>query len=106
MTVFGLVHLLWCGVLALAIAGATDVISTILRNTMLQLAISDEYRSRISSIQLAVVTGGPRLGDAESGVVASFSSTEFSIVSGGIACVAGVLLLAWRRPDFWRAEAD
>ena len=106
MTMFGLVHFLWCGVLALAIAGATDVISTILRNTMLQLAISDEYRSRISSIQLAVVTGGPRLGDAESGVVASFSSTEFSIVSGGIACVVGVLLLAWRRPDFWRAEAD
>lgn len=105
MTCFGLVHVLWFGILALAVAGATDVISTVLRNTMLQLAISDEFRSRISSIQMAVVTGGPRLGDAESGVVASFSSTEFSIVSGGIACVVGVVLLAWRRPAFWRAEA-
>ncbi len=106
MTCFGLVHVLWFGLLALSVAGATDVISTVLRNTMLQLAISDEFRSRISSIQMAVVTGGPRLGDAESGVVASFSSTEFSIVSGGIACVLGVILLAWRRPTFWRAQAD
>jgi len=106
MALFGLVHFLWFGVVALAIAGATDVISTVLRNTMLQLAISDEYRSRISSIQTAVVAGGPRLGDAESGVVASFSSTEFSIVSGGIACIIGVLVLVWRRPVFWRAGSD
>jgi MFS family permease len=106
MALFGLVHFLWCGVVALAVAGATDVISTVLRNTMLQLAISDEYRSRLSAIQIAVVTGGPRLGDAESGVVASFSSTEFSIVSGGIACIVGVVVLAWRRPVFWRSESD
>jgi len=101
MTLFGLVHYLWCGVIALAVAGASDVVSTVLRNTVLQLAISDEFRSRLSAIQLAVVTGGPRLGDAESGLVVAFSSTEFSIVSGGVACVVGVLALAWRRRYFW-----
>lgn len=49
IAVFGLVHVLWIGLFCVALAGATDVISTILRNTILQSAISDEYRSRISS---------------------------------------------------------
>jgi len=101
MTLLGVVHVLWFGLVCLAVAGATDVISTILRNTVLQNAITDEFRSRISSVQMAVVTGGPRLGDAESGVVASFTSTEFSIVSGGIACIVGVIILLRWRPSFW-----
>ena len=102
MASLGVVHLLWFGLMVLAVAGAMDMVSAVLRSTILQLAISDDFRSRISSIQIAVVTGGPRLGDAESGVVANFTSTEFSIVSGGIACVVGVALLAWRRKPFWR----
>ena len=94
MALFGLVHVLWVGLACLAFAGATDVISTVLRNTILQNAITDEFRGRISSMQMAVVTGGPRLGDMESGVVASLTSTEFSIVSGGVACIVGVVAAA------------
>jgi MFS family permease len=105
MALFGLVHLVWVGLICLAIAGAMDVISTVLRNTILQTSIIDEYRSRLSAIQMAVVTGGPRLGDLESGVVANFSSTEFSIVSGGIMCVLGVLALIRWRPTFWRERS-
>ncbi len=105
MALFGLVHVLWIGLACLAVAGAMDVISAVLRSTMLQRAISDEYRGRISSIQLAVVTGGPRLGDAESGIVASLTSTEFSIISGGLACIVGVVALLGWRPDFWRRDA-
>ena len=105
MALLGVVHILWFGLLCLAVAGATDVISTILRNTVLQNAITDEFRGRISSVQMAVVTGGPRLGDAESGVVASLTSTEFSIVSGGIACIVGVIILLRWRPSFWNHRA-
>jgi MFS family permease len=101
MAVFGLVHVVWIGLLCLALAGASDVISTILRSTILQNAITDEFRSRISSIQLAVVTGGPRLGDFESGLVAGLTTTEFSIVSGGVACVLGAIGLVRWRPSFW-----
>jgi len=104
MALFGLVHVIWIGLTCLAVAGATDVISTVLRNAILQNAITDEFRSRISSIQMAVVTGGPRLGDVESGVVASLVSTEFSIVSGGVVCILGALALIKRRPGFWRDE--
>jgi MFS family permease len=104
MAVFGLVHVVYVGLICLGVAGAMDVISTVLRNTILQNAITDEFRGRISSIQMAVVTGGPRLGDVESGVVANYTSTEFSIVSGGIACVVGVLMLMRWRPTFWQRE--
>jgi len=104
MALFGLVHVVFVGLICLGVAGAMDVISTVLRNTILQNAITDEFRSRVSSIQMAVVTGGPRLGDVESGVVANFTSTEFSIVSGGIACIVGVLVLMRRRPTFWNRE--
>ena len=48
----------------------------------------------------------PRLGDAESGVVASLTSTEISIVSGGLACIAGVIILLWRRPSFWKHDVS
>ena len=105
IAVFGLIHVVWVGLTCLALAGAMDVISTVLRNTILQMAITDEFRSRVSSIQMAVVTGGPRLGDLESGVVASVTTTSFSIVSGGIACIIGVVALARWRPAFWRDEA-
>jgi MFS-type transporter involved in bile tolerance (Atg22 family) len=106
MAVFGLVHVVWIGLACLALAGASDVISTVLRNTLLQNAITDEFRSRISSIQMAVVTGGPRLGDFESGVVAGLTTTEFSIVSGGVACILGVLALVRWRPTFWHDAAS
>lgn len=105
MALFGLVHVLWIGLVCLAIAGAMDVISTVMRNTILQTSITDEYRSRASSIQMAVVTGGPRLGDLESGAVASLTTTEFSIVSGGIMCIIGVLALIRWRPTFWKERS-
>jgi hypothetical protein len=54
---------------------------------------------------MAVVTGGPRLGDLESGAIASLTSTEFSIVSGGIMCIVGVLALIRWRPTFWRERS-
>lgn len=105
MAVFGLVHVVAVGLVCLAAAGAADVVSAILRNTILQQAITDEFRGRVSSIQQLVVTGGPRLGDMESGAVASLTSVEFSIVSGGVACVLGVLALVRWRPGFWRVGA-
>jgi hypothetical protein len=104
MTAFSVVHVLWFSAVALAIAGSMDVVSTVLRVTILQLAITDEFRGRIQFIQMSVVTGGPRLGDAGAGAEASVTTTEFSIVSGGIACIIDVTLLVWRRQTFWNED--
>jgi MFS family permease len=99
---FGLSSVCWLGVTFLAFAGWADVISAVLRNTILQTTISDHYRGRLSAIQMAVVTGGPRLGNFEAGAVASLTSGGFSVISGGVACVLGVAALMNWRPVFWR----
>jgi len=100
IAVFGLVHTLWVALVMLAIAGWADVISAVLRNTILQTSIPDRFRSRMSSIQMAVVQGGPRLGDMESGGVATATSIEFSVVSGGLACIVGAVVIGLVMPHF------
>jgi hypothetical protein len=67
---------------------------------MLQTSIPERFRSRMSSIQMAVVQGGPRLGDMESGTVAALTSVEFSVVSGGLACIAGAAVIGALLPAF------
>lgn len=102
---FGLVSSLWLGLLLLAIAGAADVISAVFRSTILQLSVPDALRGRLSQIHILVVTGGPRLGDLEAGMVASAFSPAVSVVSGGLLCIAGAALLAWLVPSFRRYHA-
>lgn len=97
---FGLVDTLWIALLLLAVAGWADVISAVLRNVILQTSIPERFRSRMSSIQMAVVQGGPRLGDMESGLVATFTSIEFAVVSGGLACIVGAALIGAFMPEF------
>jgi hypothetical protein len=102
---FGLVRHLWLGLLLLAAAGCADTVSMIFRNTIMQVAAPDDMRGRLQGIFIVVVAGGPRLGDFESGVVAQITSPAFSVVSGGLACVAAMLLLTARRPGFVRYDA-
>jgi sugar (pentulose or hexulose) kinase len=92
----------------LAIAGTADVVSAIFRGTVFQLAAPDALRGRLSSIHMAVVAGGPRLGDLEAGVVAAVTSVRFSVVSGGLACVVGALAIARWAPEFagYRYQPD
>ena len=68
---FGFVTWLPLGLFLLAFAGAADVVSAVFRNTILQLNTPDHLRGRLSSVHIAVVTGGPALGDAEAGAVAA-----------------------------------
>ena len=83
-------------------AGAADVISAVFRNTILQLSVPDSLRGRLSAVHIAVVTSGPRLGDVEAGAVAALTSAQVSVVSGGLACVAGVAVMLWRMPELAR----
>jgi predicted MFS family arabinose efflux permease len=105
IAVFGLVTSVWVAVALLALAGAADVVSAVFRTTILQLAVPDRLRGRLSSIQIAVVAGGPRLGDFEAGAVAAATSTQFSVVSGGVLCVLGALFIARKIPEYESYEA-
>src|SRR5205085_11500275 len=77
----------------LAVAGAADSVSAVCRSTINQSVTPDHMRGRMSSVFSLVVTSGPRLGDIEAGSVAALSTPRFSVVSGGLACVAGVGLI-------------
>jgi MFS transporter, ENTS family, enterobactin (siderophore) exporter len=93
ITGFGLVSSLPLALAFLALAGMGDIISEVLRNALLQLYTPDQLRGRVSSLYLAQVTGAPALGNVEAGGVARLAGLEFSVVSGGLACIAGALLL-------------
>jgi MFS family permease len=106
ITAFGLVgDRLWLALLFLAFAGGADVISAVFRNTILQLSVPDSLRGRISGIHILVVSGGPRLGDLEAGLVAQAFTPTISVVSGGLLCIAGAGLVAWLVPEFRRYRA-
>jgi MFS family permease len=105
IAVFGFAHELWFGLAMLAIAGAADMVSAIFRNTILQVATPDSLRGRLQGVFIVVVAGGPRFGDVESGTVASLVSTEFAVVSGGLACLVGLFALTSKYPSFAKYDA-
>jgi hypothetical protein len=102
---FGLTRALWLGVLFLAVSGAADMVSSVFRNTILQVATPDALRGRLQGVFIVVVAGGPRLGDFTAGTVAAISTEAFAIVSGGCACMVAVGLLAARYRGFARYDA-
>ncbi|MCA1824278.1 MAG: MFS transporter [Mycobacteriales bacterium] len=102
---FGLTRTLGLAVVLLAVAGAGDMVSAVFRTTILQTAAPDAMLGRLNGVFIVVVAGGPRLGDLEAGAVAALVSPQFSVVSGGLACIAGVVLLAALVPSFVRYDA-
>jgi MFS family permease len=102
ITAFGLTRSVGVAMTMLAVAGGADVISAVFRNTILQMSVPDSLRGRLSGIHIAVVSGGPRLGDFEAGAVAGLVSVPFSVVSGGVACILGALVIARRMPELPR----
>ena len=99
ITAFGFTRNLYMALIFLAAAGFADNISAIFRTTMLQVVIPDEYRGRLQGLFTVVVAGGPRLGDFEAGSVAAVGGEQFSVVSGGLACIAFTYaIVRWHKP--------
>ncbi|MDQ1747971.1 MAG: hypothetical protein QOD07_2234 [Frankiaceae bacterium] len=106
IALFGFTRTLWVALVLLAVAGAADMVSAIFRNTILQVSTPDALRGRLQGVFIVVVTGGPRLGDLEAGSVAAAAGTQVSVVSGGLACVVGVALLAAMFPSFAKYDGQ
>lgn len=92
--------------IALVLMGAADSVSTIIRNTIRQLQTPDHIRGRMVSINQVFFQGGPQLGEVEAGVVAQLFGVPFSILSGGIGCIAAVALIARRWPQLRKYNGD
>jgi MFS family permease len=95
---FGTSQWLPLSLACLVLSGSADMISATLRNTLITVITPDPLRGRVASVNKAVVSGGPLLGDTRAGVQATLTSAGLSIVTGGLACLAGVALIAWRYP--------
>ncbi|MFP5371365.1 MAG: MFS transporter, partial [Actinomycetes bacterium] len=103
---FGLSPTLWLAVLCLAVAGAGDMVSAVLRSSMLQLAAPEDMRGRMQGVFIVVVTGGPRLGDLRAGAMASAAGVGVAMVSGGVIVIGAMVLVALVVPSFWYFRAS
>jgi MFS family permease len=103
---FGLASTLWLAVFCLAVAGAGDMVSAVLRSSMLQTAAPDEMRGRMQGVFIVVVAGGPRLGDLRAGVLASSFGVSAAMVSGGVVIVVAMVVVAVAVPSFWLFRAS
>jgi MFS family permease len=90
----------------IAIAGAADVFSAVLRSVIVQLETPDELRGRVAAVHGLVVRSGPALGDIEAAGVASVIGPQASVISGGVLCLLGLVGVIRRYPELARHEID
>jgi MFS family permease len=93
---FGLSRVFWFSLVMLAITGAADTVSTILRQTIRQLTTPNYLRGRMTSVNMIFFMGGPQLGELEAGTIAALVGAPLSVVTGGIGCLvaASVAIVA------------
>jgi len=99
---FGFSSSLTFGLVFLGIAGFADAISSVFRATIVQLTTPDHLRGRLSGLKIAAVGGGPRLGDAEAGIVSRGFGPSVAAWSGGLASAVGAIVIARTFPSFYR----
>lgn len=90
--VFGVSYLIWLSILALAILGAADTVSMVIRISLVQLATPDEMRGRVGAVNFLFVNASYQLGGFESGITAALLGTMPAVVIGGVGTIAVALL--------------
>jgi MFS family permease len=103
---FGVSGTFTVAMIALFFVGAGDTVSTIIRNTIRQLHTPDHIRGRMTSVNQIFFQGGPQLGEVEAGLAAAAFGVPFAIVSGGIGCILGLGLVAWKFPQLINYNGD
>jgi MFS family permease len=104
MIFFGFAENLYVALFCLALAGGFDMISGVFRMTIWSQTIPHHLRGRLAGLEMISYTSGPKLGDAEAGLVATLFSVRASVVSGGILCVVGTAIISALLPQFIRYD--
>ena len=100
--VFGISRSFWLTFACLAMTGATDTVSMIIRNIVRQLETPDRLRGRMTGVNMVFFMGGPQLGELEAGAVANWLGAPFSVISGGIGCLLATGWVAAATPALRR----
>ena len=110
---FGVSTGFWLAFVGLALTGATDTVSMVIRNIVRQLETPDRLRGRMTGVNMVFFIGGPQLGEVEAGLMANWRSAPFSVITGGIGCLLATAWIAtitpplrhYRRSDPVRSSA-
>ena len=100
--VFGLSRNYYLSLLMLAVTGAADTVSTVIRQTIRQLITPDRLRGRMTSVNMIFFMGGPQLGELEAGMLAAAAGAQASVVIGGVGCLIAVLFTASKARELLR----
>jgi MFS family permease len=102
--VFGLSHSFALSLLALTLVGASDMVSVVVRSSLVQLATPDAMRGRVSAVNMVFIGASNELGEFESGLTAQWFGAVPSVVLGGVGTLLVVALWAWRFPRLGRVD--
>ena len=91
---FGLSRAFWLSFFCLAMTGAADAVSTVLRSIIRQLMTPNRLRGRVTSVNMIFFMGGPQLGELEAGLVANWRGAPFSVMTGGIGTLIATVVVA------------
>jgi MFS family permease len=100
--VFGMSRTFWLTFACLALTGATDTVSMVIRNIVRQLETPDRLRGRMTGINMVFFLGGPQLGELEAGAVANWFGAAFSVITGGLGCLIATAWVAVSTPALRR----
>ena len=103
--VFGVSRWFWLTFACLAVTGAADTFSIIIRNIVRQLETPDRLRGRMIGVNMVFFIGGPQLGEFEAGAVANWLGATFSVVSGGVGCLIATAWVTAATPALRRYRA-
>jgi MFS family permease len=101
---FGVSTSLWISLVALLLVGATDMVSVIIRATLVQFATPDEMRGRVNAVDMLFIGASNELGEFESGLTAHWFGTVPAVVFGGIGTLVVIGIWAWIFPELRRAD--
>jgi MFS family permease len=105
ITLFGMSKVMWLSLVCLAVSGAADTVSMVVRQTVRNLRTPDELRGRMTGVNMLFVNGGPQLGEVRAGLMARWLGAPLSVVTGGAACVAMVFVATALFPALRRHRA-
>jgi MFS family permease len=103
---FGVSTGFWLAFTALALTGATDTVSMVIRNIVRQLETPDHLRGRMTGVNMVFFIGGPQLGELEAGLVANWRGAPFSVITGGIGCLLATAWVTATTPALRRYRAN
>lgn len=102
--VFGLSQHFWLSMAALVVLGASDIVSVIIRQTLVQLKTPDAMRGRVSAVNLIFITSSNELGEFESGFTAALFGAVPAVILGGLGTLGVAALWAWMFPTLRKVD--